>query len=101
MRLTAILLALVLHGLGAAAALAGASSGSMPWREWSDEISQQAQREQRFVLLSLQSWWCPWCHVMEQETYSDPEVQKLVAAHFIPVRVDQDSRPDLSQRYER
>ena len=56
--------------------------------------------EHRFVLLDLAAVWCHWCHVMEETTYSDPAVLASLAAHYIPVRVDQDARPDLSLRYE-
>lgn len=75
--------------------------GDFPWRDWSDEVFAQAKRENKFVILSLQSWWCPWCYTMNVETFDNPEVRKVIAANFIPVRVDQDSRPEISQRYER
>ena len=57
--------------------------------------------EKKFVIVSLQSWWCPWCLTMNRETWADPEVRAELKDHFIPVHVDQDSRPDISQRYER
>lgn len=76
-------------------------NGDFPWREWSDSVFEQAAREKKFVIVSLQSWWCPWCHVMNRETYEAAEVRAYLLEHFIPVRVDQDSRPDISQRYER
>ena len=53
------------------------------------------------MIVSLQSWWCPWCHVMNRETWANPEVRAVLKDKFIPVQVDQDSRPDISQRYER
>lgn len=76
-------------------------AGDFPWQRWTDEVFARAQRENKFVLLSLQSWWCPWCHTMNEETFTDPKVRAYIDAHYIPVRVDQDSRPDISQRYER
>jgi uncharacterized protein len=92
----------LLVGLALAAQAVGAPyTGDFPWREWSDQVFEQAAREKKFVLLSLQSWWCPWCHVMNRDTYDDPGVRKYLLEHFVPVRVDQDSRPDISQRYER
>ena len=92
----------LLFGLALVAqAVAAPYAGDFPWREWSDQVFEQAAREKKFVLVSLQSWWCPWCHVMNRETYDDPGVRTYLLGHFIPVRVDQDSRPDLSQRYER
>ena len=70
------------------------------WREWSDDIFAQAKKQNRFVLLDLGAVWCHWCHVMEEITYRDPKVIALINSKYIPVRVDQDSRPDLSNRYE-
>jgi len=78
-----------------------AAAGDLAWQSWSDDLFTRAQRENKFVLLSLQSWWCPWCHTMNQETFTDPKVRAYMDAHYIAVRVDQDSRPDISQRYER
>ena len=53
------------------------------------------------MIVSLQSWWCPWCHAMNRDTWANPDVRAVLKDHFIPVAVDQDSRPDISQRYER
>ena len=52
------------------------------------------------MLLDLGAVWCHWCHVMEEITYRDPEVIRLIGERYIAVSVDQDSRPDLSNRYE-
>jgi len=52
------------------------------------------------VLLDLEAVWCHWCNVMDANTYSDPQVINLLRAHYITLKVDQDSRPDLSNRYE-
>jgi uncharacterized protein len=70
------------------------------WRPWSDTVFAEAQRSHKFVLLDLEAVWCHWCHVMDANTYSDPQVIKLLQAHYITLKVDQDSRPDLSNRYE-
>ncbi len=71
------------------------------WGEWNDATFARAAGEKKFVVVSLQSWWCRWCHVMNRETWSNPEVRGVLKDKFIPVYVDQDSRPDISQRYER
>jgi uncharacterized protein YyaL (SSP411 family) len=71
------------------------------WSEWSDATFERAATEKKFVIVSLQSWWCPWCHAMNRDTWADAEVRSVLKDHFIPVYVDQDSRPDVSQRYER
>jgi uncharacterized protein len=72
----------------------------LDWQPWSDTVFSDAKRDHRFVLLDLEAVWCHWCHVMDANTYSDPAVIKILSAHYIVVKADQDSRPDLSNRYE-
>ncbi len=69
------------------------------WREWGEESFREAAEQGKLVLLSISAVWCHWCHVMDETTYSDPEVIELVNAGFIPVRVDNDRRPDINRRY--
>lgn len=71
------------------------------WSDWSDATFARAAAEKKFVIVSLQSWWCPWCHVMNRDTWADADVRAVLKDKFIPIQVDQDSRPDISQRYER
>jgi uncharacterized protein len=71
----------------------------LKWSGWGDDLFARATAEKRFVILDLEAVWCHWCHVMENTTYADPEVRELIAAKYLPVRVDQDANPDLSSRY--
>src|SRR6202008_2272856 len=70
------------------------------WVGWSDDVFQQAKAQNKFVLLDLEAVWCHWCHVMDENTYRDADVIRLLRSRYITVKVDQDSRPDLSNRYE-
>ena len=79
---------------------ASSPATKLTWLPWSDDVFSQAKREQRFVLLDLEAVWCHWCHVMDVTTYRDPKVLGLLHSKYLTVRVDQDSRPDLSNRYE-
>ena len=102
----AVLLASSAFSQGAFAQASPAASssvspgGKLNWLPWSDDVFSQAKREQRFVLLDLEAVWCHWCHVMDVTTYRDPKVIGLLHSKYLTVRVDQDSRPDLSNRYE-
>ena len=69
------------------------------WREWDESAFQDASSQDKPVLLTLGATWCHWCHVMDQNAYSDQRVIDLVNSRFIPVRVDVDQRPDISLRY--
>src|SRR4051812_2476495 len=73
---------------------------SISWTGWNDSVFAQAKRDHKFVLLDLQAVWCHWCHVMDEQTYADPKVIALMNQRYIAVKVDQDSRPDLANRYE-
>jgi uncharacterized protein len=91
---------LVIPQPAAAQESASTTRGKLPWQPWSDKVFSDAKRENRFVLLDLEAVWCHWCHVMDANTYSDATVIRLLNARYIVVKVDQDSRPDLSNRYE-
>ncbi len=74
--------------------------GGLKWVTWTDNLFEQAKKENKLVILDLEAVWCHWCHVMDEKTYSQPEVAQLLRDHFICVKVDQDARPDLSTRYD-
>jgi uncharacterized protein len=75
-------------------------STALHWQPWSNAVFAQAQAEHKFVLLDLEAVWCHWCHVMDDVTYRDPNVIRLLNEKYILVKVDQDSRPDISNRYQ-
>ncbi len=85
--------------LFAACGRAGAAD-AIAWQPWSDAAFAAAKREHKFVIMDLEAVWCHWCHVMDETTYRDPKVISLMGARYVAVRVDQDSRPDLANRYE-
>ncbi|HEV2963184.1 MAG TPA: DUF255 domain-containing protein [Candidatus Angelobacter sp.] len=99
-KLVSICLLGVLIPLLASAQKTTVKPAALKWQPWSDEVFAQAKREHRFVLLDLEAIWCHWCHVMDETTYKDPRVMRLLNSRYILVKVDQDSRPDLSNRYE-
>jgi uncharacterized protein len=87
-------------GPSSASQTPGTTHAKLAWQPWSDAIFAQAKHDHRFVLLDLEAVWCHWCHVMDANTYSNPAVIKMLQAHYLTVKADQDSRPDLSNRYE-
>src|SRR5258706_10883031 len=68
------------------------------WHEWGEEAIAAAQRENKPMLLDIGAVWCHWCHVMDRESYDDPDVAAFVNEHFIAVKVDRDERPDIDSR---
>ncbi len=70
------------------------------WHEWGEEAFATAQRENKPILLDIGAVWCHWCHVMDRESYDNPEIAELINQRFIAVKVDRDERPDIDSRYQ-
>jgi uncharacterized protein YyaL (SSP411 family) len=70
------------------------------WHEWGEEAFARAKRENKPILLDIGAVWCHWCHVMDRESYDDPEVARIVNENFIALKVDRDERPDVDSRYQ-
>ena len=69
------------------------------WYPWGAESFARAQAEGKPVLLSIGYSACHWCHVMERETFADPEVGAFLDQHFIAIKVDREERPDVDAVY--
>jgi uncharacterized protein YyaL (SSP411 family) len=69
------------------------------WRPWSPEALEEAGKDQKLVLVSIGYSSCHWCHVMEEETFEDEEVAKIMNDNFISIKVDREERPDIDQVY--
>ncbi len=69
------------------------------WEDWTRATFARAQAEKRIILINVVATWCHWCHVMEEETYADPQVAALLRDHFVTIRIDSDARPDIAERY--
>ena len=69
------------------------------WFPWGEEALAKARAEDKPIFLSIGYSACHWCHVMERESFEHPEVAKLLNAHFVPIKVDREERPDLDDLY--
>jgi uncharacterized protein len=74
-------------------------AAEIAWQPWSEQTFARAQREDKPILLSISAVWCHWCHVMDETTYSNGAVIDSINTRYIPVRVDNDERPDVNARY--
>ena len=70
------------------------------WHEWGEEAFSTAERENKPILLDIGAVWCHWCHVMDRESYDNPEIAEIINHRFIAVKVDRDERPDIDSRYQ-
>jgi uncharacterized protein YyaL (SSP411 family) len=70
------------------------------WYPWGGAAFARAQAENKPILLDIGAVWCHWCHVMDRESYEDPELARIINDHYIAVKVDRDERPDVDARYQ-
>ena len=69
------------------------------WQPWGEKALNQAKAENKLLLISIGYSACHWCHVMEHESFEDPEVAKIMNAHFVCIKVDREERPDVDHIY--
>lgn len=69
------------------------------WYPWGPEALARARELNRPIFLSVGYSACHWCHVMEHESFEDPEIARLLNDHFVSIKVDREERPDLDQIY--
>ncbi|BFH72686.1 thioredoxin domain-containing protein [Sulfurisphaera javensis] len=70
------------------------------WFPWCEEAFEKARKEDKPVLVDVGASWCHWCHVMDEETYNDQEVVKIINENFIAIKVDRDELPDLDRELQ-
>src|SRR5258708_21213827 len=81
--------------------LKSAAHQPVQWLPWGDEAFRRAEAEQKPILLDIGAVWCHWCHVMDGESYEDPEVAAILNKKYVCVKGDRDARPDVDARYQR
>ncbi|HHJ38230.1 MAG: hypothetical protein AXA67_00950 [Methylothermaceae bacteria B42] len=69
------------------------------WHPWGKEAFDQALRENKPVFLSIGYATCHWCHVMEEESFDNPDIAGILNKYFIPIKVDRERRPDVDATY--
>jgi uncharacterized protein YyaL (SSP411 family) len=80
--------------------LRSAAHQPVDWHEWSEEAFQKARAESKPILLDVGAVWCHWCHVIDRESYENPDIASIINQFYIPVKVDRDERPDVDSRYQ-
>ncbi len=80
--------------------LRSAAHQPIDWYEWGTEAFDLAKNAGKPILLDIGAVWCHWCHVIDRESYENPEIAKIINEFFVPVKVDRDERPDVDSRYQ-
>jgi uncharacterized protein YyaL (SSP411 family) len=69
------------------------------WYPWGDEAFEKAREQDKPIFLSIGYSTCYWCHVMERESFSDPEMARELNEHFVSIKLDREERPDIDEIY--
>ncbi len=69
------------------------------WYPWGEDALQRAREEDKPIFLSIGYSACHWCHVMEHESFSDPDTAAVMNRLFVSIKVDREERPDLDSLY--
>ncbi|MFH2055727.1 MAG: thioredoxin domain-containing protein, partial [bacterium] len=75
------------------------ANNPVDWYPWGEEALQRARVEDKPIFLSIGYSACHWCHVMEHESFENPETATLMNEHFVCIKVDREERPDLDDIY--
>jgi len=78
-----------------------AATQPIAWYPWGDEPFRLAKALDRPILMDIGAIWCHWCHVMDEQTYGNPDVVRLINTLFVAIKVDRDERPDIDIRYQK
>ena len=80
--------------------LRSAAHQPVDWHEWGEAAFAKARAESKPILLDIGAVWCHWCHVIDRESYENPEIAALINQFYVAVKVDRDERPDVDARYQ-
>ena len=68
------------------------------WQTWNENVLQQARQQNKLIFVSIGYFACHWCHVMQRESYQNPDVAEILNEHFVSVKIDRELRPELDRR---
>ncbi|QDS77033.1 hypothetical protein FKW77_006599 [Venturia effusa] len=77
----------------------GHMNNPVAWQMWNQEALALAKDSNRLLFVSIGYAACHWCHVMERESFENPEIAHLLNNFFIPIKIDREERPDVDRIY--
>ena len=69
------------------------------WKAWNSKTLELAKKEQKLIVISVGYSACHWCHVMEEESFENDSIAKIMNKNFINIKVDREERPDVDNVY--
>ncbi|KAK2585832.1 hypothetical protein KPH14_010427 [Odynerus spinipes] len=75
------------------------ATNPVQWYPWGDEALEKAKAEDKVIFLSVGYSTCHWCHVMEKESFENPQIAEIMNKNFVNIKVDREERPDIDRIY--
>ena len=69
------------------------------WQRWTNSIFDVSQELDKLLVISIGYSSCHWCHVMEEETFTNDSIAEVMNENFINIKVDREENPDVDQAY--
>jgi hypothetical protein len=69
------------------------------WKSWNSKTLELAKKENKLIIISVGYSACHWCHVMEEESFENDSIDKIMNDNFINIKVDREERPDVDKVY--
>lgn len=76
-------------------------SNPVEWHTWNPTTLAKAHKQNKPLFVSIGYFTCHWCHVMEKESFRNPEIAALLNKYFVPIKIDREQRPDLDNMFMR
>jgi hypothetical protein len=75
------------------------ANNPVDWYPWGIDAFERARREDKPIFLSIGYSTCHWCHVMEHESFENPDIAERLNRDFVSIKVDREERPDVDRVY--
>lgn len=75
------------------------ASNPVNWFPWGPEALKKAKDEDKLIFVSVGYAACHWCHVMEEESFENKAIAKILNKDYISIKIDRERRPDLDEQF--
>ncbi len=69
------------------------------WKAWNESSLEEAKEQNKLIVISIGYASCHWCHVMEEESFENDSIARIMNDNFINIKVDREERPDVDKVY--
>lgn len=70
------------------------NEGPVKWMTFEEAVAK-SKTSKRPIFIDVYTDWCGWCKVMDKNTFSDPNVARLLNENFYAVKFDAEQKEDV------